>query len=132
MLESREKLYLIKDDLNKGKSRLAELDLEASKGETARHRAQLERRLKIQQLETRLELDRAKLFRTSRIVSQHHGRVVQVLSASGELVHEGSPVVMLDGPKSDMKQTLVAPPMSRSFSCRRARGKRSISATRSR
>ncbi len=101
MLESREKLYVIKDDLNKGRSRLAELDLDAIKGETARHRAQLERRLKIQQLEKRLELDRAKLFRTSRIVSQHHGRVVQVLSASGELVHEGSPVVMLDGPKSD-------------------------------
>jgi HlyD family secretion protein len=101
MLESREKLYLIKDDLNKGKSRLAELDLDASKGDTSRHRAQLERRLKIQQLQTRLELDRAKLFRTSRIVSQYHGRVVQVLSASGEMVREGSPVVMLDGPKSE-------------------------------
>jgi HlyD family secretion protein len=101
MLESREKLYLIKDDLNKGRSRLAELDLDETKGETARHRAQLERRLKIQQLQTRLELDRAKLSRTSRIVSQYHGRVVQVLSASGEMVREGSPVVMLDGPKSE-------------------------------
>jgi HlyD family secretion protein len=101
MLESREKLYVIKDDLNKGQSRLAEMDLEATKGEIARHRAQLERRLKIQQLKTRLELDRAKFLRTSRIVSEYHGRVVQVLSASGELVREGSPVVMLDGPKSE-------------------------------
>jgi HlyD family secretion protein len=101
LLESREKLYLIKDDLNKGKSRLAELDLEAIKGDAARHRSQLERRLKIQQLKTRLDLDRAKLSRTSRIVSQYHGRVVQVLSTSGELVREGSPVVLLHGPKSE-------------------------------
>ena len=103
LLESREKLYLIKDDLNKGKSRLAELDLEATKGEIARHRAQLERRLKIQQLKTRLDLDRTKLIRTSRIVSEFHGRVVQVLSAHGELVREGSPVVLLHGPKSDRR-----------------------------
>ncbi len=101
LLESREKLYQIKDDLNKGKARLAELDLEATKGEIARHRAQLERRLKIQQLETKLELDRAKLARTSCIVSQVHGRVAQVLSANGELVREGAPVVLVHGPKSE-------------------------------
>ena len=99
LLESREKLYLIKDDLNKGKSRLAELELEWIKGENARRHAQLERRLKIQQLKTKLELDRDKLVRTSQVVSQVHGRVAQVLSANGELVHEGAPVVLLAWPQ---------------------------------
>ena len=101
LLESREKLYEIRDDLNKGTARLAELDLEGIKGESARRRAQLERGLKIQQLKTRLDLDRAKLTRTSRIVSQSHGRVVQVQCTSGGLIHEGSPVVLLHGPKSE-------------------------------
>ena len=55
LLESREKLYVIKDDLNKGQSRLAELDLEATTADYARKRAQLERRLKIRQLETKLD-----------------------------------------------------------------------------
>ena len=62
MLESREKLYLIKDDLNKGKSRLAELDLEASKGDTSRHRAQLERRRSVRQVLPR-RLDEELLLR---------------------------------------------------------------------
>ena len=101
LLESREKLYQIKDDLNKATSRLAELDLEWTKGENARRHAQLERKVKIQQLKTHLELDRAKLIRTSQVVSQVSGRVVQVLSAIGELVPEGSPVVLLDCPKSE-------------------------------
>jgi HlyD family secretion protein len=101
LLESREKLYTIKDDLNKGKSRLAELDLDLIKGENARGHAQLERRVKIQQLKTRLELDRAKLVRTSQVVSQVYGKVVQVLVASGDLVHEGAPIVLLDCPKSE-------------------------------
>ena len=101
LLESREKLYTIKDDLNKGKSRLAELDLEFTKGENARIHAQLERRVKIQQLKTRLEIDRAKLVRTSQVVSQVYGKVVQVLVASGDLVHEGAPIVLLDCPKSE-------------------------------
>ena len=70
LLESREKLYVIRDDLNKGKSRLAELELEAITAENARSRAQLERSLKIRQLKTRLALDRDKLTRTSRIVSR--------------------------------------------------------------
>ena len=99
LLESREKLYVIRDDLNKGKSRLAELELEAITAENARSRAQLERQLKIRQLKTRLALDRDKLTRTSRIVSRVGGRVAQVLSARGELVHEGSPVVLLHAPE---------------------------------
>jgi HlyD family secretion protein len=101
LLESREKLYTIKDDLNKGKSRRAELDLDLIKGENARGHAQLERRVKIQQLKTRLELDRAKLVRTSQVVSQVSGKVVQVLVAGGDLVHEGAPIVLLDCPKSE-------------------------------
>jgi HlyD family secretion protein len=101
LLESREKLYVIKDDLNKGQSRLAELDLEATTTDYARKRAQLERRLKISQLETKLALDREKLNRTSRIISKVHGHVAEVLSARGELVHEGSPVVLLHSPRAD-------------------------------
>jgi HlyD family secretion protein len=101
MLEAREKLYEIQDDLNKGQSRVAELALEGTKAENSRRRAQLERRLKIKQLETKLTLDRNKLTRTSRIVSKAYGRVAQVLSAPGELVREGSPVVLLHDPKAE-------------------------------
>jgi HlyD family secretion protein len=101
LLESREKLYEIKDDLNKGQSRLAELELEATTTDYARKRAQLERRLKIRQLETKLALDREKLNRTSHVVSKVHGQVAEVLSARGELVHEGSPVVLLHSPRVD-------------------------------
>jgi HlyD family secretion protein len=99
VLESREKLYLIRDDLNKGQSRLAELKLQRLTGDISRRRRQLERGLKIGQLRTKLTLDREKFARTSRIVSQVHGRVAQVLSARGELVHEGAPVVLLHAPK---------------------------------
>ncbi|HEX3450753.1 MAG TPA: hypothetical protein VHS97_21035, partial [Isosphaeraceae bacterium] len=102
LLESREKLYVIKDDLNKGQSRLAELDLEATTTDYARKRAQLERRLKIRQLKTKLALDCDKLSRTSRVVSKVHGHVAEVLSARGELVHEGSPVVLLHTPRVDL------------------------------
>jgi HlyD family secretion protein len=101
LLESREKLFQIKDDLNKGTSRLAELDLDWTKGENARRHAALERTVKVQQLKTRLELDRAKLVRTSQIVSQVHGHVVQIMGAIGELVPEGSAVVLLDCPKTE-------------------------------
>jgi len=101
LLESREKLYLIRDDLNKGRSRLAELELDGVTAENARRRAQLERRLKITQVKTKLALDRDKLTRTSRIVSLVSGRVAQVLSARGELVKEGAPVVLLHAPKAE-------------------------------
>ena len=101
LLESREKLYQIKDDLNKGTSWLAELDLEWTKGENLRRQRAARRKVKLQQLKTHLDVDRAKLLRTSQVVSQVNGRVVQVLSAIGELVPEGSPVVLLDCPKSE-------------------------------
>src|SRR5262249_4320081 len=88
-------------DLNKGESRLAELDLETTTTDYTRKRAQLERRLKISQLRNKLSLDRDKLNRTSRIVSKVHGQVADVLCARGELVHEGAPVVMLHSPRVD-------------------------------
>jgi len=95
LLESREKLYLIRDDLNKGQSRLRELELEGIKAENARRRAQIDRRLKIQQIDTKLALDRGKLARTSRVVSHASGQVTQVLSSLDELVREGAPIVLL-------------------------------------
>jgi HlyD family secretion protein len=101
LLESREKLYLIQDDLNKGESKLAELELELTKDDHLRRRAQLERRLKIGQLKTKLMLEGRKLTRSSRIVSKVEGQVAEVLSARGELVKEGSPVVLLHAPKAE-------------------------------
>ena len=101
LLESREKLYDVRDDLNKGQSRLAELELERVTAENARKRARLERRLKIGELETKLRLDREKLERTSRVVSPARGQVAQVQSAIGGLVHEGAPVVLLHAPKAE-------------------------------
>jgi HlyD family secretion protein len=110
LLESREKLYVIKDDLNKGQSRLAELDLETTTTDYARTRAQLERRFKIRQLETKLALDREKLSRTSHIISKVHGQVAEVLIARGELVHEGAPVVLLHAPRTDNGVDEAGPP----------------------
>ena len=101
LLETREKLYTIQDDLNKGKSRLAELELEGIKAENARRRSQLDRRLKIKQLETKLALDRGKMTRTSHVVSHASGQVAQVLSAEDELVREGAPIVLLHAPKEE-------------------------------
>jgi HlyD family secretion protein len=99
LLESREKYYDIRDDLNKGRSRLAELELERVTSETARGRARLERTLKIRQLETKLKLDLEKMERTSRLISPAKGQVAQVLHANGDLVHEGSPILLLHAPK---------------------------------
>jgi HlyD family secretion protein len=110
MLEMREKLYTIKDDLNKGTARLAELELEGIKAEHTRRRAERDRRLKIQQLETKLDLARGKMARTSRIVSRASGQVAQVLSGPGELVHEGAPVVLLHAPKDDSGTDDAGPP----------------------
>jgi HlyD family secretion protein len=101
LLESREKLYTVREELNKGQSRLAELDLEGVTAENARKRAQLERRLKIDELETRLKLDREKLERTSRVVSPSRGQVAQVLATMGGLVQEGAPVVLLHAPRPE-------------------------------
>ena len=100
LLESREKLYDVRDALNKGESRLADLELEGVTAEYARKRAQLERKLKIGELETRLRLDRDKLERTARIVSPVRGQVAQVLTTMGGLVQEGAPVVLLHSPRS--------------------------------
>jgi HlyD family secretion protein len=99
LLSAREKLYKIRDDLNGDQSKLAELDLTAVRSENARRRAQLERRLKIRELETKLGLDRDKLTRTSRIVSHTRGQVAQLLSVPDELIREGSPVVLLHAHK---------------------------------
>ena len=77
---------IITDHEMKNKEQAAEL---ASKSEL------------IEQLETKLALDRDKMERTSRVVSQVRGRVAQVLTARDELVREGAPVVLLHAPKSD-------------------------------
>jgi HlyD family secretion protein len=95
LLDARKKYHEIRDDIYKGRSRLAELELELTSAEIARHRLQLDRRLKIHQLETKLVLDHEKLKRNSQIVSPSTGEVAQVLSVRGELVHEGAPVVLL-------------------------------------
>lgn len=100
LLESREKLYDVRDNLNKGDSRLAELELDQVTAENGRERARLERKLKIGELETRLELDIQKLKRTSVVVSTSPGRVAQAEIAIGGLVHEGAPVILLHAPRS--------------------------------
>ncbi len=101
LLEAREKKYDIKNDINKGSTKLAELVLEGTKAENARRRAKLERKLKIKQLERKLELDREKMVRTSRVVSRFSGVVAQMFCARDELVKEGAPVVLLHSPKSE-------------------------------
>jgi len=109
LLETREKLYLIRDDLNKGQSRLRELELEGIKGENARRRAQIDRKLKIGQLDTKLALDRGKLARTSRVVSRECGEVTQVLSSLDELVREGAPIVLLHAAKTKREKDDTEP-----------------------
>ncbi|MGO9468606.1 MAG: NHLP bacteriocin system secretion protein [Isosphaeraceae bacterium] len=101
VLESRQKYYEIKDDWYKGESRKAELKLEQVTALLARRRMQLERGIKIRLVETKLALDRKKWERTSRLVSHARGQVAQILSARGELVHEGSPIVLLHAPKEE-------------------------------
>ncbi len=103
-LESREKLYDIRDVLNKGETRLAELELDRVTAENARERARLERKLKIEEVLTKLRLDRNKLERNSRIVSPARGQVTQVLNVPGGLVQEGAPVVLLHAPKEQRGQ----------------------------
>ena len=98
-MSAREKLYKIRDDINEDQSRLAELELTGVRSENARRRAQLDRRLKIRDLQTKLDLDRDKLARTSRIFSHTRGQVAQLLSAPDELIREGSPVVLLHATK---------------------------------
>ncbi len=101
LLQSRNKLYDIRDDLNKGQSRLAEIELDAVKSENARRRARIERGLRIAQAQTRLDVEREKLIRTSRIISHVHGRIAQMLVSRDELVREGSPVALVHSPRSE-------------------------------
>jgi HlyD family secretion protein len=102
LLQSREKMFDIQNDMHKGDTKLAELELDRTKAESVRRRAQLDRRLKIGQLERKLELDREKMTRTSLVVSRFSGTVAQVLSARDELVREGAPVVLLHSPKEEL------------------------------
>jgi HlyD family secretion protein len=102
ILQAREKMFEIQNDMHKGDTRLAELELEGTKAESTRRRAKLDRQLKIKQLERKLELDREKMTRTSLVVSRFSGTVAQVLSARDELVHEGAPVVLLHSPKAEL------------------------------
>jgi HlyD family secretion protein len=101
MLTAREKLYAIQRDLKNSHTRLAELELDRAKAKYARGRAQIDRRLKIKQLETKLALDAKKLERTSRVVSKTGGRVADVLVSPGELVREGAPILLLHSPVSE-------------------------------
>ena len=93
------------------------------KGENTRAHAKLERRVKIQQLKTRLDLDRAKLIRTSQVVSQVHGKVVQVPVARGDLVHEGAPVSCCIARRARTGPTATPASTSRSIFVPRARAR---------
>jgi HlyD family secretion protein len=107
---TREKLYDARDAPNKGKSRLAELRLDQVTAENARSRARLERRLKMDELKTRLRLDRDKLKRTSPVVSPAEGQVAQMLSVPGGLVQEGAPVALLHTSRSEAGTDESGPP----------------------
>jgi HlyD family secretion protein len=105
--EARENLDRIKDNLNRGESRLKELAQTRIGAENARHGAQLERRRRIQQLESKLTADREKLTRASSIVVRVRGRVDQFLVDRDEVVREGEPVILVHAPQ---EQTgLIAP-----------------------
>ncbi len=101
LLQAREKMFDIENDVHKGDTKLAELALEGTKAESVRRRAKLDRKLKINQQVRKLALDREKMIRTSQIVSRFSGTVAHVLSARDELVHEGAPVVLLHSPKGE-------------------------------
>src|SRR5262249_33107367 len=101
LLESMEKLYEIRTNVDTGDSKLAELDLTWLSAENARDKAALQRRLELNRVETKLGVERAKLERTSRIVSPVDGKVTQILTAANELVHEGSPVALLSTQRID-------------------------------
>jgi HlyD family secretion protein len=100
-LQSQEKLFQIHDDIHKGHTRLAELELDWAKSQSLRGRAQEERQVKIEQVKTKLQLDQDKLCRNSRIVSHVYGQVAQTLIANDDLVKEGSPVVLLHSPRAE-------------------------------
>ncbi|APW62514.1 NHLP bacteriocin system secretion protein [Paludisphaera borealis] len=101
LLESLEKLYEIRNNVDVGGTKIAELSLTWLTAENARRKTALQRRLEINRLETKLDLERAKLDRTSRIIAPVEGKVTQILTAVNEMVHEGSPVVLLSTERTD-------------------------------
>jgi HlyD family secretion protein len=98
-LKDLQQKYTIQNDLNNGVSKRAEVELTRLTSENVRQRARLQRLLEISKLETKFQLDRDKLDRTSRIVSHAQGTVTQILTAADEYVREGAPVVLLSSPK---------------------------------
>lgn len=101
LLEALEKVYEIRDNVDVGGSRLAELDLTWLTAENARRKAALQRQLEINRLQTKLDLERSKLERTSKIITPVEGKVTQILAAVNEMVHEGSPVILLSTQQID-------------------------------
>jgi serine/threonine protein kinase/multidrug efflux pump subunit AcrA (membrane-fusion protein) len=82
-------------------NQLRGLEQDQVSAEGSRRRAQLEFRVKMQSMETKLALDREKLERSSRIVSQVRGRVDAIYAAGGEMVGEGAPLVLLHSPRPE-------------------------------
>ncbi len=112
-LKDLQQKYTIQNDLNNGSSRLAELDLTQLTSENVRQRARLQRQLEVSKLVTKLQLDRDKLDRTSRIVSHTQGTVTQILTAADEYVREGAPVILLSSPK----ETIPGPDFDGPYEC---------------
>jgi HlyD family secretion protein len=98
-LKDLQQRYTIQNDLNGGRTKLAELDLTWLTSENQRQKFRLQRQLEISKLKTKLRLDGEKLDRTSRIISHSRGTVTQILSAADAYVREGAPVVLLSSPK---------------------------------
>ena len=129
LLESREKFYELRDDLNKANTRLAELELDWTKAENARLRAQIERKLKINELERKLALDREKMTRTSQVISQYSGQVVQILSAPMSWFMRVPRSCCCIRPSPSWDTMMQGHRTTRSCSCRPARGRRSTRTT---
>ncbi len=87
-------------DRSQGTQRQAERERESISANRSVERDRLERRFKISQLETRLQLDRDKFDRTSRITSATTGVVDQFLVAVHEQVQDGAPAVVLRAPRA--------------------------------
>jgi serine/threonine protein kinase/multidrug efflux pump subunit AcrA (membrane-fusion protein) len=89
------------DSLERSKltQKLSELEQNQVSVENSRQRAQLERRGRLKNLETKLSFDREKLARSTTVISNVHGRVGELLAAQGALVHEGTPLVLLHSPR---------------------------------
>ena len=100
-LKDLQQKYTIKNDLNTGQSKLAELELTRLTADNQRQRLKLQRQLEISKQAMKLKLDEAKHDRTSRILSHSQGTVTQILTATDEFVREGAPVVLLSSPKAN-------------------------------